>query len=107
MLRLTLETKPVQCRHWSTRRMATKAGLCNERVSVIWPTIGLAPHRPESFQLSTDPHVVEKVRDVVGLYMSTPNNALVLSLDEKSQCQALERSQTILPLRPGGAPERA
>lgn len=107
VLRLTLETKPVQGTHWSTRRMAAKAGISNERVSVIWRTFGLAPHRSESFQLSTDPHFVEKVRDVVGLYMSTPNNALVLSMDEKNQCQALERSQPILPMLPGGAPERA
>lgn len=107
VLRLTLETKPAQGTHWSTRRMAAKAGISNERVSVIWRTFGLAPHRSESFQLSTDPHFVEKVRDVVGLYMSPPNNALVLSLDEKSQCQALERSQPILPMLPGGAPERA
>ncbi|MFM2169587.1 MAG: hypothetical protein RIS79_3958 [Verrucomicrobiota bacterium] len=84
VLRLTLETKPAQGTHWST--------------------FGLAPHRSESVQLRTDPHFVEKVRDVVGLYMSPPNNALVLSLDEKSQCQALERSQPILPMLPGGAP---
>lgn len=107
VLRLTLETKPAQGTHWSTRRMAARAGISNERVSVIWRTFGLAPHRSESFQLSTDPHFVEKVRDVVGLYMSPPSNALVLSLDEKSQCQALERAQPILPMMPGGAPERA
>lgn len=77
--------------------MATKAGLSNERVSVIWPTISLAPHHPESFQISTGPHFVEKVRDVVGLYMSPPNNALVLSLNVESQCQALERSPPLLP----------
>lgn len=106
VLRLTLETKPDKGTHWSTRKMAAKVGISNERISVIWRTFGLAPHRAETFQLSTDPHFIEKVRDVVGLYMSPPQNALVLSLDEKSQCQALERSQPILPLMPG-APERA
>ena len=106
ILRLTLETKPTKGTHWSTRTMARKAGISNERVSVIWRTFGLAPHRAETFQLSTDPHFVEKVRDVVGLYVSPPQNALVLSVDEKSQCQALERSQPILPMM-CGAPERS
>lgn len=105
VLRLTLESKPRKGTHWSTRAMAAKTGISNERVSVIWRTFGLAPHRAETFQLSTDPHFVEKVRDVVGLYMSPPQNALVLSLDEKSQCQALERSQPILPMLPA-SPER-
>ncbi len=78
----------MQRSRWSTRRMAVKVGISNERVSVIWRTFGMAPHRSERFQLSTDPHVVEKVRYVVGLYMSSPNNALLLSLslDDKSQC---------------------
>lgn len=106
VIRLTLETKPKNATHWSTRKMAAKTGISNERVSVIWRTFGLAPHRSEHFQLSTDPHFVEKVRDVVGLYMSPPQNALVLSLDEKSQCQALERSQPILPMITG-CPERS
>lgn len=106
ILRLTLETKPTKGTHWSTRTMARKAGISNERVSVIWRTFGLAPHRAETFQLSTDPHFVEKVRDVVGLYVSPPQNALVLSVDEKSQCQALERSQPILPMM-CGVPERS
>ena len=105
VLRLTLESKPGKSTHWSTRRMAARAGISNERVSVIWRTFGLAPHRSETFQLSTDPHFVEKVRDVVGLYMSPPQNALVLSIDEKSQCQALERSQPVLPMMTG-CPER-
>ena len=103
VLRLTLETKPKNATHWSTRKMAAKAGISNERVSVIWRTFGLSPHRAETFQLSTDPHFFEKVRDVVGLYMSPPQNALVLCLDEKSQCQALERSQPVLPMMPGAA----
>lgn len=101
ILRMTLEQKPPRATHWSTRSMARKMGLSNERVSRIWNTFGLQPHRAETFQLSTDPFFVEKVRDVVGLYLSPPNNALVLSLDEKSQCQALERSQPILPMGPG------
>src|SRR5688572_21218210 len=101
VIRLTLETKPKHATHWSTRRMAARCGLSNERVSRIWRTFGLQPHRSEHFQLSTDPLFVEKVRDVVGLYMSPPQNALVLCLDEKSQIQALERSQPLLPLAPG------
>lgn len=106
VLRLTLESRPKNATHWSTRKMAQKVGISNERVSVIWRTFGLAPHRVETFPLSTDPHFIEKVRDVVGLYMSPPQNALVLSLDEKSQCQALERSQPILPMM-SGSPERS
>lgn len=106
IIRLTLETKPPQATQWSTRSMAAKVGISNERVSIIWRAFGLQPHRTETFQLSTDPFFVEKVRDVVGLYMSPPANALVLCVDEKSQCQALERSQPILPLLLG-TPERA
>jgi transposase len=98
VVRLTLETKPKQATHWSTRSMAERSGLSNERVHRIWKTFGLQPHRSETFQLSTDPQFVEKVRDVVGLYMTPPQNALVLCLDEKSQIQALERSQPIFPL---------
>lgn len=98
VVRLTLETKPKQATHWSTRSMAARCGLSNERVHRIWKTFGLQPHRSETFQLSTDPQFVEKVRDVVGLYLSPPQNALVLCLDEKSQIQALERSQPIFPL---------
>lgn len=101
VLRLTLETKPENATHWSTRKMAAKAGISNERVARIWQSFGLKPHRVESFQLSTDPFFVEKVRDVVGLYMSPPESALVLCVDEKSQIQALERSQPVLPLLPG------
>jgi len=101
VIRLTLETKPKNATHWSTRTMAVRCGLSNERISRIWRTFGLQPHRSEHFQLSTDPLFVQKVRDVVGLYMSPPQNALVLCLDEKSQIQALERSQPMLPLAPG------
>lgn len=98
VVRLTLESKPRQATHWSTRSMAQRCGLSNESIHRIWKTFGLQPHRSETFQLSTDPQFVEKVRDVVGLYMTPPQNALVLCLDEKSQIQALERSQPILPL---------
>lgn len=98
VVRLTLETKPKQATHWSTRSMAARCGLSNERVYQIWKTFGLQPHRSQTFQLSTDPLFVEKVRDVVGLYVSPPQNALVLCVDEKSQIQALERSQPIFPL---------
>lgn len=98
VVRLTLETKPKHATHWSTRSMAQRCGLSNESIYRIWKTFGLQPHRSETFQLSTDPQFVEKVRDVVGLYMSPPQNALVLCLDEKSQIQALERSQPIFPL---------
>jgi transposase len=106
VVRLTLETKPEQATHWSTRSMAQRCGLSNERVHRIWKTFGLQPHRSETFQLSTDPLFVEKVRDVVGLYVSPPQNALVLCLDEKSQIQALERSQPIFPLS-ANHPERS
>ena len=106
VIRLTLETRPKNATHWSTRKMAARCGLSNERVARIWQAFGLQPHRVESFQLSTDPLFVEKVRDVVGLYLTPPQNALVLCVDEKSQIQALERSQPLLPLRPGG-PERS
>ena|SRR5579859_905582 len=105
VVRLTLETKPKQATHWSTRSMARRCGLSNESVYRIWKTFGLQPHRAETFQLSTDPQFVEKVRDVVGLYMCPPQNALVLCLDEKSQIQALERSQPIFPLA-ANQPER-
>jgi len=101
----TLESKPQQATHWSTRTMAQRCGLSRQAVSRIWRAFGLKPHRSENFTLSTDPLFVEKVRDVVGLYMDPPANALVLCLDEKTQVQALERSQPVLPMRPG-RPER-
>ena len=97
----TLHTKPKGATHWSTRKMAGKMGISHDSVSRIWRAFGLKPHRADSFQISTDPHYVDKVRDVVGLYMSPPENALVLCVDEKSQIQALERSQPVLPMRPG------
>jgi transposase len=102
----TLETKPQQATHWSTRQMARQCGLSRQTVSRIWRAFGLKPHRSQAFTLSTDPLFVEKVRDVVGLYMDPPNNALVLCVDEKTQVQALERSQPVLPMRPGRAERR-
>ena len=95
-----LETKPKGATHWSTRMMARNLGLSQSAVSRIWRAFGLKPHRSETFQISKDPYFIEKVRDIVGLYMSPPVNALVLCVDEKSQIQALNRTQPILPMRP-------
>jgi transposase len=94
----TLETKPQGETHWSTRKMAAKAGISHTMVGKIWRTFGLKPHVTHSFKISPDPQLVEKVRDVVGLYMNPPHNAVVFSVDEKSQIQALERAQPILPM---------
>ena len=102
----TLESAPKDATHWSTRSMAAHLGLSQSAVSRIWRAFGLQPHRVESFKLSTDPLFVDKVRDVVGLYLDPPERALVLCVDEKSQIQALDRSQPILPMLPG-VPERA
>jgi transposase len=102
----TLESAPKDATHWSTRSMAAHLGLSQSAVSRIWRAFGLQPHRVESFKLSTDALFVEKVRDVVGLYLDPPERALVLCVDEKSQIQALDRSQPILPMMPG-VPERA
>lgn len=102
----TLETTPKGATHWSTRQMAKAVGLSRESIGRIWRTFGLKPHQTETFNLSKDPLLVEKVRDIVGLYMSPPANAVVLSTDEKSQIQALNRTQPILPLRPGQAERR-
>ncbi len=103
----TLESKPGNATHWSTRSMAAKTGLTQNAILRIWRTFGLKPHLQETFKLSTDPFFVEKVRDVVGLYLNPPEKtrAVVLCVDEKSQFQALERTQPLLPLRPG-QPER-
>jgi transposase len=102
----TLESKPKDSTHWSTRKMAQRCGLSRQAVSRIWRAFGLKPHRLESFTLSTDPLFVEKVRDVIGLYMDPPVNALVFCVDEKTQVQALERSQPVLPMRPGRSERR-
>jgi transposase len=98
---LTLESKPQDATHWSTRSLARRAGLSRSSVARIWRAFGLRPHRSESFKLSTDPLLIEKVRDIVGLYLDPPDRAVVLCVDEKPQIQALDRSQPILPLRPG------
>lgn len=103
IVRRTLQTKPKSATHWSTRTMAKEAGVSHQTISRIWHAFGLQPHRQEAFTLSTDPLFVEKVRDVVGLYQSPPQNAVVFCLDEKSQIQALERSQPILPMDLGRA----
>lgn len=97
----TLSTKPKAATHWSTRSMASEVGLSQRSIVRIWHAFGLQPHRVDTFKLSTDPHFVEKVRDVVGLYMNPPERALVLSVDEKSQIQALDRTQLLFPIRPG------
>lgn len=101
----TLESKPEGATHWSTRLLAKKLDLSQSTVSRIWRAFGLPPHRTETFQLSHDPQLVEKVRDIVGLYLSPPQNAVVLCVDEKTAVQALERSQPLLPLTPDH-PER-
>ena len=105
MLTLTLESTPRDATHWITRAMARTSGLSQTTVARIWRAFALQPHRTETFKLSKDPLFIEKVRDIVGLYLQPPDRALVLSVDEKSQIQALDRSAPVLPLRPG-QPER-
>lgn len=97
----TLEGTPRNATHWSTRSMAEATGLSQSSISRIWRAFSLQPHRLGTFKLSNDPLFVSKVRDIVGLYMNPPDEALVLCVDEKSQMQALERTQPLLPLRPG------
>ncbi len=97
----TLESKPANATHWSTRGMARTTGLSQTAISRIWRAFGLQPHRADTFKLSTDPDFVEKVRDVVGLYLDPPDRAVVLSVDEKSGTQALDRTQPVLPMTPG------
>ncbi len=99
----TLEETPRGETHWSRRSMARAVGLSPDTIGRIWRAFGLQPHLSESFRLSPDPQFIDKVRDIVGLYMSPPTNAVVLCVDEKSQIQALERTQPLLPLRPGQA----
>jgi len=103
----TLESTPRDATHWSTRSMAEASGLSHMTVKRIWSAFGLEPHRVDTFKLSTDPLFVDKVRDIVGLYLAPPDRALVLCVDEKSQIQALDRSQPILPMRPGQAERRS
>ena len=101
----TLEEKPKHATHWSTRSMAREMGMSRTTINRIWNAFSLQPHRAESFKLSTDPLFVEKVRDIVGLYLDPPERAVVLCVDEKSQIQALNRFQPILPMMPA-TPER-
>ena len=102
----TLESAPRAATHWSTRSMAKASGLSVTTVHRIWRAFSLRPHQSETFKLSTDPLFVDKVRDIVGLYLDPPDRALVLCIDEKSQIQALDRTQPLLPLRPGQAERR-
>jgi putative transposase len=98
LIRKTLETTPEGSTHWSCRTMAEAIGVSKSTVQRIWNSFGLQPHRQRHFKLSNDPFFVEKVRDIVGLYLNPPENAMVLCVDEKSQCQALERTQPMLPI---------
>lgn len=101
VVRLTLEKTPQGATHWSSRMLAAKTGLSQSTISRIWRAFGLKPHRAEGFQLSSDPLLIDKVRDIVGLYLDPPHHALVLCVDEKSQIQALSRAQPVLPMRVG------
>jgi transposase len=101
VITMTLESTPRDATHWSTRSMAKASGMSQSAVSRIWRAFALQPHRCETFKLSKDPLFIEKVRDIVGLYLNPPDRALVLCVDEKSQIQALDRTQPILPMRPG------
>jgi transposase len=101
----TLHERPEKATHWSSRLMADASGLSQSAVVRIWRAFGLQPHRTETFKLSTDPLFIDKVRDIVGLYLNPPTQALVLCVDEKSQIQALDRTQPALPMMPG-LPER-
>src|SRR6266849_733165 len=107
VLTRTLETKPADATHWSTRGMAQACGLSRNTVHRIWRVFALQPHRTETFKLSKDPLFIEKVRDIVGLYLNPPDRALVLCVDEKSQIQALDRTQPLLPMRPGQVERRS
>lgn len=102
----TLESTPRDATHWSTRSMAKATGLSQSAISRLWRAFALQPHRVETFKLSKDPLFIDKVRDIVGLYLHPPDRALVLCVDEKSQIQALDRTAPILPLRPGQVERR-
>ena len=103
IVRLTTQTKPQGATQWSTRTLAAVAGVSDTTVQRIWKARGLKPHRVKRFKVSRDPKFVEKLEDIVGLYMSPPEHALVLCCDEKSQVQALDRTQPGLPMKPGRA----
>jgi len=102
----TLESTPRGATHWSTRSMATATGYSHMTISRVWRAFGLQPHRSETFKLSSDPKLIEKVRDVVGLYVNPPEHAVVLCVDEKSEIQALDRTAPLLPMQPGQAERR-
>src|SRR5258705_3243822 len=106
VVRLTLESTPRDATLWSTRAMAKRCGLSQTAISRIWRAFALQPHRVKTFKLSKDPLFIDKVRDIVGLSLDPPDKALVLCVDEKSQTQALDRTQPVLPLRPGQAERR-
>jgi len=106
IIRLTLESKPKDATHWSSRAMAEATGVSQKSILRIWRAFGLQPHRTETFKLSKDPYFIEKVRDIVGLYLSPPDRALVLCVDEKTQIQALDRTQPSLPMRPAQVERR-
>jgi transposase len=106
LITTTLETTPKDATHWSTRSMAEQLGMSQSTVSRVWRAFGLAPHKQQSWKLSTDPLFCEKVRDIVGLYLDPPERALVLCVDEKTQIQALNRTQPVFPMLPG-TPARA
>jgi transposase len=102
----TLEETPPGATHWSTRGMARVSGLGHTTISEIWRAFRLQPHRTETFKLSKDPLLIEKIRDIVGLYMHPPEHAVVFCVDEKSQIQALDRTQPLLPMQPGQVERR-
>src|SRR5688572_12894158 len=103
---MTLESMPREATQWSTRSMALASGLGRSTIGRIWRAFGLQPHRTRHFKLSPDPQFIEKVRDIVGLYLNPPDRAVVLCADEKSQIQALDRTQPLLPMRPGQVARR-
>jgi len=107
VLTTTLESLPRDATHWSTRSLAQQSGFSRSTISRIWRAFGLQPHRSETFKLSKDPLFIDKVRDIVALYLNPPDRALVLCVDEKSQIQALDRTQPLLPMRPGQAERRS
>jgi transposase len=106
VLTTTLESTPRDATHWSTRSLAKQCGMSQTAVARIWKAFALQPHRSETFKLSKDPLFIEKVRDIVGLYLNPPDRALVLCVDEKSQIQALDRTAPLLPMRPGQVERR-
>ncbi len=103
LVRLTTQTTPEGATHWSVRAMARKVGISRASVQRIWSQLGLKPHRVDTFKVSTDPRFEDKLVDVVGLYLNPPDKAVVLCMDEKSQVQALDRTQPSLPMKPGRA----